>query len=150
MGVLQRPPPECRVGGQVVGVARVVEGHPSTGRVDEVDRSAGPALVDDVLEVQTLGCETVEQHPTLVVIADDVDEPRGEAESVTAERDAAARVADEGVDGRDDVGVGERDGQGLDPHDGVDAGAADDEDVSLHDPILHAEACRRRVRDGSR
>ena len=102
-GVLQRPPPERRVGGQVVGVARVVEGHPSTARVDEVDRSSGAALVDDVIEVQALGCETVEQHPALVVVADDVDEPRGEAESVTAEGDAAARVADDGVDRRDDV-----------------------------------------------
>ena len=151
--VLQRPTPERGVGSQVVGVARVVEGHPPPVRVDEVDCAAGAARVDHVVEGQALGRETVEQHPALVVVADDVDEPGGEAEPVAAERDAAARVAHDGGDRRDDMRVGKRHGQVLDAHDGVDAGAPDDEDVSglsCHRTILPAGHGGRGIRDGSR
>ena len=53
-----------------------------------------------------------------------------EAEVVTAERDPGARVADDRLDRRHDVRVGERHRQRLDPHDGVDPGPADDEHVA--------------------
>ena len=92
-------------------------------------RPAGAARVDDVLEAQALVGEPLAQHRALVVVADDVDEARREAQPVTAERDAAAGVADHGVDGRHDVRVGQGDRQVVDAHDGVDARTADDEDV---------------------
>ena len=82
-----------------------------------------------MVEGHALGGEAARDQAALGVVADDVDQTRGEPQVVAAQRHPGARVADERLDGRHDVRVGERHRQRLDPHDGVDPGPADDEHV---------------------